>query len=280
MTIHEKVQAPSSTSDGSPIGHTQHLHGPIYRAEGVSLSFGGVKALSDVSVEVRDDELLAVIGPNGAGKTSLLNVLSGLYRPQSGTLRFRGEDVKGRSTHELARRGLARTFQSAHLFPGMSVLDNILVGRNFRMRTNLLQSMIHFPWTHREEIAHREAVEEIIEFLEIEPIRHEQVDALGYGLQKRVDLARALAMEPSVLLMDEPMAGMNIEEKEDLARFVLDLRESRRLPIVLVEHDMSVVMDLADRVIVLDFGRKLAEGTPSEIQRNPAVIAAYLGGGE
>lgn len=249
----------------------------IYSAESVSLSFGGVKALSDVSLDIRDDELLAIIGPNGAGKTSLLNVLSGVYRPQQGSLRLSGMNVRGKPTHELAHLGISRTFQSAHLFSGMSVLDNILVGRHHLMKANPFQAFAYFPWAHREEIKHRDAVEEVIEFLEIEQIRHEPVDALGYGLRKRVDLARALAMQPQVLLMDEPMAGMNVEEKEDLARFILDLREAKKMPIVLVEHDMSVVMDLADRIAVLDFGRKLAEGTPAEIQNNPAVIAAYLG---
>lgn len=251
---------------------------PIYSADAVSLSFGGVRALVDVSVEIREDELLAIIGPNGAGKTSFLNVLSGLYRPQKGKLSLHGNDVRGKSTHEIAKRGLARTFQSAHLFSGMTVLDNILVGRHHLMRTNAVQAALYFPWTHKEELAHREAVEDIIEFLEIEAIRHTPVDTLGYGLRKRVDLARALAMEPKVLLMDEPMAGMNVEEKEDLARFILDLREAKKLPIVIVEHDMSVVMDLAERIVVLDFGRKLAEGTPAEIQSNPEVISAYLGG--
>jgi branched-chain amino acid transport system ATP-binding protein len=272
-------QAGSAPLAGKAAGGAKtHALRAVYSAEDVSLSFGGVKALQDVSVEIRDNELLAVIGPNGAGKTSLLNVLSGLYRPQKGRLNLNGEDVRGKSTHEIARRGLARTFQSAHLFSGMSVLENIMVGRHHLMRTNPLQAFAYFPWTHREEIHHREIVEDIIEFLEIESIRHQPVDALGYGLRKRVDLGRALAMEPRVLLMDEPMAGMNVEEKEDLARFILDLREARQMPVVLVEHDMSVVMDLADRVVVLDFGRKLAEGTPSDIQRNPDVISAYLGG--
>lgn len=249
----------------------------IYSAEGISLSFGGVKALSNVSLDIRDNELLAIIGPNGAGKTSLLNVLSGVYRPQQGSLRLSGKNVRGKPTHELAHLGISRTFQSAHLFSGMSVLDNILVGRHHLMKSGAFRAFTYFPWAHREEIEHRDAVEEIIEFLEIEQIRHEPVDALGYGLRKRVDLARALAMEPRVLVMDEPMAGMNVEEKEDLARFILDLREAKKMPIILVEHDMSVVMDLADRIAVLDFGRKLAEGTPEEIQNNPAVIAAYLG---
>jgi branched-chain amino acid transport system ATP-binding protein len=262
----------SSTGEAHPRG------GEVIVADDVRMSFGGVVALNDVSVTVRDDELLAVIGPNGAGKTSLMNCLSGFYRPQRGSIRFLGRDVASMPVHEIARAGLARTFQGTHIFSGMTVIENIMVGRHLHMRSSVAQAFLYFPWTQREEVRHREFVEEIIEFLEIESIRHRPVGSLGYGLRKRVDLGRALAQEPRVLLMDEPMAGMNTEEKEDLARFILDVREAKRLPIVLVEHDMGVVMDLADRVVVLDFGKRIAVGTPAEVQADPAVIAAYLGG--
>ena len=269
-----------ATSDprSPPVAGAPGAGDPVIVAEGLRMSFGGVVALNEVSVEVRDDELLAVIGPNGAGKTSLMNCLSGFYRPQQGRIRFLGRDIGSMPVHAIARAGLARTFQGTHIFSGMTVIENIMVGRHLHMRSSVAQSFLYFPWTRREEVRHREFVEEIIEFLEIESIRHRPVGSLGYGLRKRVDLGRALAQEPRVLLMDEPMAGMNTEEKEDLARFILDVREARRLPIVLVEHDMGVVMDLADRVVVLDFGRRIAVGTPAEVQADPAVIAAYLGG--
>lgn len=249
----------------------------VITADGLTMSFGGVTALSNVSIAVRPDELLAVIGPNGAGKTSLMNCLSGFYRPQKGQIEFGGKPMTGRSVHEIARAGLARTFQGTHVFPGMTVIENIMVGRHMHMKSSVLQAFIHLRWAEAEETQHREVAEEIIELLEIEAIRHQPVGSLGYGLRKRVDLGRALAQEPKVLLMDEPMAGMNNEEKEDLARFILDVREARGIPVVLVEHDMGVVMDLADRIYVLDFGKLIAVGPPEQIQRDPIVMKAYLG---
>jgi branched-chain amino acid transport system ATP-binding protein len=263
------------------------------RIENLSLSFGGVNALSDVSVDVRDNEILAVIGPNGAGKTALLNCINGFYKPQKGEITFRGKRVTRARPDKLAKLGIARTFQNIELYTGLSTQDNIMASRHVLMKQNFLTGAIFFGWAQKEEIRHRAIVEEIIDFLEIAPIRKKIVGLLPYGLRKRVELARALALEPKVLLLDEPMAGMNLEEKEDIARFIIDVFEGQGSTypdtpvlrdgirsIILVEHDMGVVMDLADRVAVLDFGRKIAEGTPSEISAHPAVISAYLGKGK
>ncbi|MCX7961589.1 MAG: ABC transporter ATP-binding protein [Burkholderiales bacterium] len=254
---------------------------PILVVENVSLAFGGVKALQDVSFDVREREIRAIIGPNGAGKSSMLNVLNGVYHPQAGTIRLRvGEgwrEFHDMDPHEAARLGIARTFQNIALFKGMTVLDNIMTGRNLKMRASFVEQALWLPRARREEYEHRRAVEEIIDFLEIQHIRKTPVGRLPYGLQKRVELARALAAEPRILLLDEPMAGMNLEEKQDMCRFILDVNEQFGTTIVLIEHDMGVVMDISDRVVVLDYGRKIGDGTPEEIRRNQAVIDAYLG---
>ena len=243
----------------------------------ISLSFGGVKALTNISFDVRAHEVRAIIGPNGAGKSSMLNCINGVYQPQHGSITFRGQTFKHMNSRRVAEMGVARTFQNLALFKGMSVLDNLMTGRNLRMKSNLLLQALRIGPAEREEIAHREAVERIIEFLEIQAYRKTPVGRLPYGLQKRVDLGRALAMEPSVLLLDEPMAGMNVEEKQDMCRFVLDVNDEFGTTIVLIEHDIAVVMDISDRIVVLDYGRKIGDGTPEEVRANPDVIAAYLG---
>jgi branched-chain amino acid transport system ATP-binding protein len=243
----------------------------------ISLAFGGVKALTDISFEVREHEIRAIIGPNGAGKSSMLNVINGVYRPQHGEIVYRGEHRRNMNTYEAAKSGIARTFQNIALFRGMSVLDNIMTGRNLKMHSNLLLQALYWGPAQREELAHRKVVEEIIDFLEIQDIRKTPVGRLPYGLQKRVELGRALAAEPSILLLDEPMAGMNMEEKQDMCRFILDVSDEFGTTIVLIEHDMGVVMDISDRVVVLDYGRKIGDGTPDEVRNNQDVIDAYLG---
>jgi branched-chain amino acid transport system ATP-binding protein len=252
----------------------------ILDVRNISLRFGGVKALSDISFDVREHELRAIIGPNGAGKSSMLNCINGVYTPQEGRISFRGKTFSHMDSRQVAEMGVARTFQNLALFKGMSVLDNIMSGRNLRMKTNLFQQAFRNPWwssAEREESQHREVVEKIIDFLEIQAWRKTPVGRLPYGLQKRVDLGRALAMEPQMLLLDEPMAGMNVEEKQDMSRFILDVQDEYGTTIVLIEHDMGVVMDISDRVVVLDYGKKIGDGTPTEVRANPDVISAYLG---
>lgn len=249
----------------------------ILRVDGISLAFGGVKALTDVSFDVREHEVRAIIGPNGAGKSSMLNCINGVYSPQQGRITFKGQTFEQMSPHRAAEMGIARTFQSLALFKGMSVLDNIMTGRNLRMRTNLLLQALRLGPAEREEMEHRAFVEKIIDFLEIQAYRKTPVGRLPYGLQKRVDLGRALAMEPAMLLLDEPMAGMNVEEKQDMCRFILDLNDEFGTTIVLIEHDMGVVMDISDRVVVLDYGKKIGDGAPDDVRNNEDVIQAYLG---
>ena len=249
----------------------------ILDVKNISLSFGGVKALTDISFDVREHEIRAIIGPNGAGKSSMLNCINGVYAPQQGSISFKGQTFSHMDSHQVARMGIARTFQNLALFKGMSVIDNIMTGRNLRIKSNLFLQALRIGPAQREEFAQREFVEHIIDFLEIQAYRKTAVGQLPYGLQKRVDLGRALAMEPQVLLLDEPMAGMNLEEKQDMSRFVLDINDEFGTTVVLIEHDMGVVMDISDRVVVLDYGRKIGDGTPGEVRNNPDVISAYLG---
>ncbi|MDF1584901.1 ABC transporter ATP-binding protein [Marinimicrococcus flavescens] len=255
----------------------RHLDEVLLALEGVSLRFGGVNALSDISFDIRKGEIRAIIGPNGAGKSSMLNVINGFYQPQEGTIRWKGRERRRMNPYLAASTGIGRTFQNIALFKGMSTLDNVMSGRALKMRRGLFWQLVWIGPARREEIEHRRRVEEIIDFLEIEHIRRTPVGKLPYGLQKRVELARALAMEPELLLLDEPMAGMNLEEKEDMARFILEVNEQFGTTIALIEHDIGVVMDLSDRIVVLDYGRMIADGTPQKVRREQAVIDAYLG---
>jgi branched-chain amino acid transport system ATP-binding protein len=243
----------------------------------VTLRFGGVRALNGVSMHVNDDELLSLIGPNGAGKSSLLNCISGFYRYQAGEITFLNEPLKGLAVHQVTQRGVVRTFQGTQLFTNLTVVENLLVARHSRLGYNIADAFLWWQRARKAEARERAVVEQVIEFLGIEPYRNATVGSLAYGIRKRVDLGRALAMEPRILMLDEPMAGLNIEEKEDVARFILDIREAKRIPVVLIEHDMGVVMDISDRIVVLQFGTVIATGTASQVQANVEVQSAYLG---
>ena len=268
---HPIAQEKSSAMSEKKIGDV------ILDIQNISLRFGGVKALTDISFNVREHEIRSIIGPNGAGKSSMLNCINGVYTPSEGSITFRGQTFAHMNSRQVAEMGVARTFQNLALFKGMSVIDNIMTGRNLKMKCNLLQQAFHLGPARREELAHREFVENIIDFLEIQAYRKTPVGQLPYGLQKRVDLRRALAMEPQVLLLDEPMAGMNVEEKQDMCRFILDVNDEFGTTIVLIEHDMGVVMDISDRVVVLDYGKKIGDGIPDDVRNNEDVIRAYLG---
>lgn len=249
----------------------------VLRIENLSLEFGGLKALNDVSFSVNQGEILGLIGPNGAGKTCILNCINRIYDPSAGRIIYKGRDITGFKAHDIPKLGIARVFQNIELFGGMTVLQNLMAGRHLKMKTQFWDAALYFGRAHREEIAHREKVEEIIDFMEIESERHKPVDTLPYGLRKRTDIGRALCLEPDVLLMDEPMAGMNVEEKEDIARFILDTQELKGTTIIIVEHDMGAVMDITDRVVCMNFGQVLAEGLAEDVCTNPVVQEAYLG---
>ena len=265
------AESPEPAAPGKRVGDV------LLKVDDISLSFGGVKALQNISFEIREHEILAIIGPNGAGKSSMLNVINGFYHPQEGTITYKGRQRQQMRPHEAAKTGIARTFQNIALFKGMSTLDNIMTGRLLKMRRSFLWQALHWGPAQKEELEHREFAERVIDFLEIQSIRKTPVGRLAYGLQKRVELGRALAMEPDLLLLDEPMSGMNVEEKEDMCRFVLDVNDEFGTTIALIEHDMGVVMDISDRVVVLDYGRKLADGAPDDVRSNQDVIDAYLG---